>query len=590
MPTIAEAMSIALDHFRAGRLQPAEQLYLQVLAADSRQPEALYRLGLIALQVGRPDIAVERITSAIRLNNSNPEYHNNLGVAFANLGRMDQAIAAFQHGASLGPDRLDIHLNLAAALQRQGNLSQAIACYQQILLRKPDMADVHHELANALVELGNLDEAISSYTSALRTKSNDPRLLMQLGMALKAQGKLDEAIASYRRALQLRPDYAEALTNLGQALTAQGQLDEAIACCQRAVELNPNVAEAHHNLGCALVEQGKPHDAISIYRRALQLKPDSATTHFALGLALLFTGDFAHGWAEYEWRWRANNKSPGNFSQPQWDGRDLAGQTILLYAEQGCGDAIQFVRYVPEVVGRGGRVIVQCQPELHRLFHTVEGIDQIVAADQSPPPFEQHCPLMSLPLVLGTTLQTIPARVPYLRADPALCEHWRSKLAGDKHRLKVGLCWAGNPAMPGDRKRSMPLAALAALAGVPDVSFYSLQKGDAAKQALNPLLGLTLIDWTDELTDFADTAAFISQLDLVISACTSVAHLAGAMGKAAWTLLASPADWRWLIDREDTPWYPTMRLFRQSTSGDWPTVAQRIAAALPQAHPATAAS
>jgi len=304
--------------------------------------------------------------------------------------------------------------------------------------------------------------------------------------------------------------------------------------------------------------------------------------HWNLALALLVQGHFPEGWEEYEWRWKTKGLlSPRQLlPQPLWDGRPLAGRAILLHAEQGLGDTIQFIRYLPLVAQRGGRVIVECQPELQRLVQAMTPDIPVLARGQPLPDFAFQCPLLSLPKALGTTLATIPATVPYLHADAQNVQMWRDRLAGHGSALKVGLIWAGNPHHKNDRNRSVKLASLAPLAQVPGVQFYSLQKGAAAAQAKTPPPGMDLIDRTDDLQDFADTAAMIANLDLVIAVDTSVVHLAGALAKPVWTLLPYCPDWRWLLKRQDSPWYPTMRLFRQPEIGDWDSVIQQLAAAL----------
>jgi hypothetical protein len=327
--------------------------------------------------------------------------------------------------------------------------------------------------------------------------------------------------------------------------------------------------------------RGELDEALSVCQRAIQLRPDHAGAHWNKSLVLLLKGDFAQGWAEYEWRWQSKDfRSPRrDFPQPQWRGEDPSGRTILLHAEQGFGDTIQFIRYAPLLAGRGARVIVECQPELQRLLGGVEGIQHLTARGEPLPPFDLHTPLLSLPLAWGTRVKTIPGNVPYIKPDPALVGAWRGRLAGDS-ALKVGLVWAGSPIRKDDRYRSLPLSSLAPLAGVKGVSFYSLQKGKATEQAQNPPPGMNLIDMTEEIKDFADTAALISHLDLVITVDTAVAHLAGAMAKRVWTMLEFVPAWRWLLNREDSPWYPTMRLFRQPAIRDWATVIRRVAGEL----------
>jgi hypothetical protein len=358
-----------------------------------------------------------------------------------------------------------------------------------------------------------------------------------------------QAEAAFRRAVACKPDYAEALSNLGNALRFQGKLDEAVTAFQRTIELTP----------------------------------DHAQTRLHYAMTLLQQGQFAEGWAEYEWRWRTVEFQGKGLATdlPQWNGEPLNGRTILLTSEQGFGDVLQFVRYAPMIVARGGRVALAAYPPLVRLLKNTPGVATVCNARDPLPPFDCHLPLMSLPRVFETTLDTIPSEVPYLRAAPEAVAAWRQRLDELPGR-KVGLVWSGDP-RPHDRKahlldrrRSLPLDRFASLAEVPNLTLVSLQKGPAAEQVKTLPSGLALVDWMDESTDFADTAALVASLDLVITVDTAVAHLVGALGKPVWILSRYDGCWRWLKDRDDTPWYPTARLFRQSAPGDWDTVLKRV--------------
>jgi hypothetical protein len=361
-----------------------------------------------------------------------------------------------------------------------------------------------------------------------------------------------------------------------------GQLEQATSAYRRAIALRPNYAEAHNNLGVVLVDSGQLDDAIAAFQGAIRLKPDDGPSHYNLALALLTRGDFQQGWEELEWRWKCKDfPSPRrNFAQGQWDGCPLESRTLLLHTEQGLGDAIQFIRYLPMVRQRGARIIVECQAELQRLFQTIAGECPIVARGQVLPAFDLHCPLLSLPRVYGTNLSNIPNVVPYLSPDPALVDAWSQTLGSGDGRLRIGLAWAGKPEFKGDRTRSLNLQQLVPLAAARGVKFYSLQKGAAGQQAKNPPLGLELVDLGPRLNDLADTAAVMSLMDLIITTDTVVPHLAGALGRPVWTLLQRMPDWRWLLGRPDSPWYPTMRLFRQESLGDWDGVITQVVEAL----------
>jgi hypothetical protein len=340
----------------------------------------------------------------------------------------------------------------------------------------------------------------------------------------------------------------------------------------------------HNNLGVALQKQGALGEAVASYRRALELRPDYAEAHNNLAFVWLLTGDFEQGWSEYEWRWKANLLSPPSFTQPLWDGTPLAGRTILLYAEQGLGDTLQFIRYAPLVERRGGRVIMACPRPLLQLLASCPGIDRLVALDAVSSDFELYALLMSLPRILGTSLESIPADVPYLEADPELTVHWQSELATFSREFRIGIAWQGNPDHRGDRHRSFRLAQFAPVARLEGVRLFSLQKGPGAEQIREVGDRFPVTDLGSRLDEttgaFMDTAAVMKNLDLVISADTAIAHLAGALGVPIWVALSSAPDWRWLLGREDSPWYPTMRLFRQASPGDWDGVFARIAAAV----------
>jgi cytochrome c-type biogenesis protein CcmH/NrfG len=432
---------------------------------------------------------------------------------------------------------------------------------------------------------GQFQDAISVFRAAIAIRPNSAEVLCNLGYALKEAGQVGEAIAICRQSIQAKPDNPEAYTNLGSALQANDQIDEAIAAHRQAIVLRPGYAEAHNNLGSALSEAGQFEEALAEFSNAVELRPDLPEAHHDLAFALLSHGDFERGWEEYEWRWKCRGGSlprPG-FAQPRWDGAPFRNRTLLLYAEQGLGDAIQFIRYLPMVAERGGRIVLECQPPVQRLFQnfvqTIGGDCRIVCQGEALPQFDIQCPLLSLPLIFKTTLSTIPSRRPYLFPEPERIGQWQKRLEASGSDLKVGLAWAGSPGFKRDRYRSLSLDRLAPLADVLRVSFFSLQKGPAASEARHPPPGMKLVDWTDEFTHFNDDA-LIASLDLVISVDTSVAHLAGALGRPTWVLLCLAADWRWMLHRTDSPWYPSIRLFRQTSRGDWDGVIGRVVDAL----------
>jgi tetratricopeptide (TPR) repeat protein len=549
--TTDQALQLARQHHTAGRLAEAERIYRQILAQHPTRADALCLLGSLAMQVGRHDAAVELIRRAIAAHPGDPVYHNSLAMALGTMGKLDEAIVACRAAIALKSDYIDPYNNLAVALMMQERLDEAIVVYRQALQIKPDAPEVLCNLGVALMKSDKCDEAVVAFNQSIQFRPEYPSAHYNLGQVFQGQGKTEDAIAAYGEALRLKPDFAEARTNLGQSLEEAGQFDQAMAC----------------------------------YDEALRLRPDSADAHLNRGLLLMLRGDLERGWPDYEWRARAREFGwlARNFIQPRWNGEVLTGRTILLHAEQGFGDTLQFIRYAPQVAARGGRVIFECPPELSRLLHSMAdqlAITEQVIAGQPPPAFDLHCPLLSLPLILGTRMETIPAAVPYIKADPALALAWRKRMSPSGASLNVALAWSGNPKQKVNPIRSLSLAQLAPLARVPGIRFHSVQKGPAAAQAAQPPAAMELIDLSDDLNDFADTAALLANVDLVITTCTAVAHLAGAMGKRVWVMLAFKADWRWFLHRDDSPWYPTMRLFRQSSRGDWNSVIAGVGAEL----------
>ncbi|MEO5374526.1 MAG: tetratricopeptide repeat-containing glycosyltransferase family protein [Alphaproteobacteria bacterium] len=467
---------------------------------------------------------------------------------------------------------------LAVIARRHDQIQTAVDLLRHATNRLPEDADLFADLGHALKTAGRLDEAVASYQRAVDLAPTDAVIQSNLGVCLDAAGRGEEAIAAHRRAVTLAPDDADSLCNLGAALQRTGASAEAAACFQRAVARDPDSARAATNLGVALQEMGRLEDAIVCHRRSIALTPDVAEAHYNLAIACLRRGDLEEGWREFEWRLRMRTVPRRTFPCPRWAGESLQGRSILLHAEQGLGDTIQFLRYAALLARRGARVVVEAQSPLRRLLPSAHGVAE-VCGPEALPPTDVFCPLLSLAGVFGTTLDTIPAEVPYLGAPPLLVERWRQRFASWPG-LRVGIVWAGNPNHPKDFVRSLPLEALLPLGDVAGVRFFSLQLGAAALSGGGLSGRLHVVDLAPSLGDFADTAAAIVALDLVITVDTAVAHLAGALGRPVWVMLAHASDWRWLTNRDDSPWYPTARLFRQSAPGDWSGVVQRIRTAL----------
>jgi Flp pilus assembly protein TadD len=540
---IEQTLRAASGHHHARRFAEAEALYRQVLAAEPNHPHALHLLGAIAGQCGHLDAAIGLISRAIAINPRIAAAHGNLGNALMGQGRLDEAIAEYQIAIELDPTHAQTYSNLGIALHDSGRSAEAVAAHRE----------------------------------AIRLKHDHPEAFNNLGIALLGLNQIEDAIAAYRKALELRPGYAKAFSNLGNALKRIGHVDEAIAACREAVQLDPNDADAWCNLGAALVDHHQMDEALAAHHQALRIDPHFAVAHYNIGSLLLLQGDMARGWPEYEWRWRTKD-FPGPrraFAKPMWDGSDPHGKTLLVHAEQGHGDAIQFVRYSRVLAERGARVIVECPAAVAKLCERADGVAQVVRRGEPIPEFDLHCPMMSLPLRFQTTIQTIPATVPYLSLDAADVQRWRQRLGESAGgHLTVGVAWAGSPLHFLDRLRSMLLADLAPLGSVSGVRFYSLQFNEPKPPEYNETV-LDLIDWSGEFRDFG-SAGLIANLDLIVTVDTAIAHLAGALARPTWVMLPFTPDWRWLLGRHDSPWYPTMKLFRQTRHRDWHGVVHRV--------------
>jgi tetratricopeptide (TPR) repeat protein len=559
-----------------GKLNDAVGRYKRALNLNPYFAEAHYNLGNALREQGKLDDAITLYKRALVLKPNYAEAHCNLSVVLGSQGKVDEAVKCGERALALGPQLAVVHFNLGNLFQTQGRLDEAVARYNQALVLKPDYVAAHCNLGNLLKGTDKLNQAVRQYEQALALKPDDSNLHLNVGLALYAQGKLSDAAAHYRQALALKPDFAEAHYNLGITLCAQDNLDEGVAHYEQALTVKPDYAQAHNNLGNTLDARNALDLAMVHYERALTLKPDLTEAHYNLAMSQLRSGDFVSGWRNYEWRWNSE-KSPllkRNFSQPQWRGEPLNGARILLHAEQGLGDSIQFLRYLPMVQAAGGTVVLEVQDRLRRIAAELPGIAELVSSGEPLPSFEWHCPLLSLPLAFGTTLSTIPAQTPYLFVP----EQARMKIdtfSWPTEGLRIGFVWAGNPTFLKDRARyrSIPFLLLKPLIEITGIHLFSLQIGGASAELADA--PATVNDFSPYVGDMADTAAQIAHLDLIITVDTSVAHLAGALGVATWVLLPFAADWRWLQNRNNSPWYPTMRLFRQPSPGAWePLIAE----------------
>jgi Flp pilus assembly protein TadD len=540
--TIADMLAQAKTHHQSGRFPAAAELYRQVLAADPTQVEAHYLLGAACHAMSLESEAAASLREALRQR----------------------------------PDLAEVHHQLGAVLAESGQPHEAERCIRRALALKPQLVAAHHDLGVLLARQDRVPEAVASYHRVVELTPHDATAHFGLGAILEDQGDLDAAAACFRRAIEIDPAYAEAHSNLGLVLGKQEKLEEAKICCRRAIELKPGLVEAHNNLGTALQNGRELDEAAECFRKAISLKPDNAESHINYAISQLQAGQLAEGWPELEWRLQRKETQLPEIPQPRWRGEELSGRTILLRCEQGLGDTLHFIRYAELIAQRGGQVIVEVQGQLITLLEQ-SGFRGLIVGGSPLPSFDTHAPLMSLPGLLGTTLADIPNRVPYLSADPELVDEWRKVIGGGV--LKVGIAWQGNPKQKADRFRSIPLLKFAPLAQI-GVELINLQQG-AGREQLTELAGKLPVRELDGPIDelhgaFMDTAAIIANLDVVVTCDTAIAHLAGALGARVWLALSSVPDWRWMLERSDTPWYPNMRLFRQSQRGRWDDVFERM--------------
>lgn len=518
MPTVAEALQMAEQALVANELAQADFIYQRILEAAPDEPHAINGRGVVAYRQGRTDEAGDFFRRAIAGFDGNPSFHNNLHLVYYRQRRDSEAIAAVRRAIELAPQWPQLHNNLGTALKQSGQPEAAVAALERCCELQPDFADAWYNLGNTLLELD----------------------------------RLDEAEAAFRRALALAPGDMETETNLGSLLKVRGKLDESLALWDSVLSKRDDLPEVHRN------------------RAALWL----------------LMGDFHQGWAENEWRFRTADAERFNITVPRWQGEPLTGKTILLIGEQGIGDVLQMVRFAAQVKQRGATVWLQYAESLFPLLRRTPGIDRLISAsDPARGTADYHIGLLSLPMIFETTLETIPSE-PYVQADPQRVARWRDTLNEGPGgtvdgRRKIGIAWQGNPNFAGDRYRSAPLREFAPLAAVSDVRLISLQKNHGLEQLTDQAPPFSVENLGSKLDlegqSFVDTAAVMMNLDLVVTTDTAIAHLAGALGVPVWVALQETPNWRWLLAREDSPWYPTMRLFRQQKLGQWSPVFRRMA-------------
>jgi tetratricopeptide (TPR) repeat protein len=606
-----------MAYHRAGQFGPAEALYRQVLGAQPLHADALGGLGLLAVQVGQPQAGLALVDQALALRTGDAALLGHRALALKALGRLAESIAAYRAALKSKSGDFGLIYNLGNALREAGELEEAAATFRRAIKRAPGIADAHNNLGNTLRQLGKYMEAATSFRSAVALNPGAAQLHFNLGAVLDLAGQPDAAEASFRRATELAPDNGEAWHWLGRMCARTGRQQEALAAYQRALALAPTAklevdlagclstlsrpeealphvqravaaapgdADAHTALGTLLRDLGDDAGAVAELEQALRLKPQDAGAHYHLGLTHMIAGRLELGWPHWEYRLEALIGAKARFTQRQWRGEAMPGQTLLIHCEQGLGDTLQFCRFIPAAVAASAaRVVVEVQQPLVSLMRLTQGGGmagiEVVGLGDALPAFDRQCPMLSLPYAFGTTLATLPNAVPYLEVDPDRVAYWRERLAG-LPGLKVGLIWAGNPDYAHDNLRSIPVEELAVLQGVAGVTWVSLQKHRKLGADGRPP-GLVEVDWTDELGDVAQTGALMQGLDLIISADSGMVHLAGGLARPVWMINRFDTEWRWFRDRtEDSAWYPTLRQFRQRARGRWAEVLGRVRGAL----------
>lgn len=615
--SIEERLKHAFQLHQTGQLNEAEQAYRSILEAKSDNPLALYLLGILADQTGRSDMAitlierslairpdnapalaslgelfrrrgqagdaVEMLRRAVALAPDQAGTHVNLGRALLDLDRFDEAEASLRQAMVLQPHGHEAYFHLGLALIDAGRFSDAELCLSYVIALKPDLVEAYSNLGAAQIALKYLDQAEISLRQATVLSPDLVEAHSNLGCVLNDLGRFEEAEISLRRAAELDGKRPDIHSNLGCVLNFRERFEEGEASLRRAIEMKPDFAEAHGNLGWSLINQKRFEEAEASLRLTIKLDPGLAEAHSNLGHFLLQQGRFAEGWREFDFREKRPTTNIGlrgfEVTGPVWQGERLDGRTLFVCVEQGFGDMIQFLRYLPRAAAMGGKVMLDLPTPLVPLAAHLQGLVELIPFGTSPAEYDFHCQLLDLPGIFATDLDTIPNEVPYLQPPPDRLERWHKELP-ETGRLRIGVVWAGNPMHSNDKNRSIPLEQFERLFERNDLFFVSLQKivaeEDLARLQRHPLIRHI----GPQLEDYAETAAALTRLDLIIAVDTSVAHLAGALGKRVWVLLPYLPDWRWMLDREDSPWYPTLRLFRQEHPKDWDSVLDRVSTAI----------
>ncbi|MHB8284714.1 MAG: tetratricopeptide repeat protein [Caulobacteraceae bacterium] len=593
-PASAEAwLNLGNARLRLLAWTPAGEAFRRAIALQPDYSDAYANLGATQKALGQRAEAVESYAAAARLNPGSALAQHNLGLILGDARRFDESVAVLDKALGLDPGSAAMWVDFGNALYEQARTRNdvsalpiydlAAGAHRKALELQPELVAAHYNLGLVLLDRGELEGAVAAFRAAIALRPDYAEGYCNLGHCLSELGRLDEAVAACEHALKIKPTLAEAQSTLGNIFIGRGRLEEAEVAYRAAVLLKPDLAGGYCNLGVSLLRQGRSQAALEALDHALALNPDNPDAHWNRALVLLQRGDYAEGWDEYEWRLNRSRRIREDikFTQPLWTGEPLDGAKILLHTEQGLGDAIQCARFIPHVVPFGGEIVLQAPRSLTSLFAAIPGVSQIIVDGETPPPVACRLPLFSLPRLFAPAPEAVPTPIPYLAIPPERTVLWADRLSGiGAGKLRVGVVWSGNVTSEAELGRSIPLSALTPLAAA-GVALISLQKGYGVDQLDTAPMPITRLGPDYDAGDFADTAGVIQALDLIISCDTSVAHLAGALGCPVWMAVNAVADWRWLEGRTDTVWYPTLRLYRQPTPGDWSAVFEHMAADLP---------
>ncbi|MCA9014364.1 MAG: tetratricopeptide repeat protein [Planctomycetaceae bacterium] len=586
MVEVREQLKTALSHHQSGALDQAETIYQSVLESDAQHWEALYYLGTLQLQRGDLDQSITNFLKVVQLRPELPDVYNNLGVAYHATGKWQESGQSFEQALRINPHYERAYFNLGSLLESRGLFAEAVKCYQKSYDLNKANRDTYQKLADALKLTGELARAEKIYRELLEQAPADFNLSMKLAYVLVLQRQYDEAIRLYESMLETHPEHYQILVSLSYAHESRGNIEAAIQAAERAIQAAPVQPEGYNNLGNALKLKHDLTGACENFMRALSLRPQFPMAEFNLATTYMLAGDLAAGWQGYERRAEIGPAPRVVLTGPRWQGESLAGKTIFLWCEQGFGDTLLFIRFVIELKRQGAaRVLLLCQTELAELLRSIPEIDQILVAGDAIPEYDYQSALLSVPLYLKTSVETIPVEVPFLVPPAQRQQYWRDFLA-EYAGKKVGLNWSGNLNFPKNEFRSIPLRDFLPLSEVSGIQLVSLQQVNGLEQIAPLETSWNLLqpgaDFKTETGDFVEVAALIQSLDLVITSDTAVAHLAGCLGVPVWILVSQLPEWRWFLHRTDSPWYPTARLFRQKNLGDWEPVMAEVKAALEQ--------